>query len=127
LSITSWKNIGEASARYLHGHGGDEDVAEGRLLLEDFGDEPAQAERLVGVGQLVLAFDEQHLAVPARQIRRATSTTMAVRRHCRIEHGDPSAPSPAPPTTMTILPSCRRAISGNTPPCCQQAVPGQLV
>jgi hypothetical protein len=50
----------------VHRHRGQRDVAEGRLLLQDLGNEPAQAERLVHVGECMLALHEHHFAVPAR-------------------------------------------------------------
>ena len=72
----------------MHGQGGDENIAEGGFLLEDFRNEPQQTKGLIRIRQLVLAFEKDHLTRPQGAKFGLVHELNLRLRHAGIEHGE---------------------------------------
>ena len=77
---------GGRQTQNVHGHGGNENVSESSFVFQNFRNEPPKSKGLVGVGQLVLALEQEHIARP----NLAEGGLVHQRDHSvlRVEHGN---------------------------------------
>ena len=125
-SIISWKKIGVASASTCSVSAAITTSAEGAALAQEFGDEPAQAERLAGVRQRVLALEQDdwpsHSSSPWRGPRTGSPSWGA--RGSRTTTSVLSGVS-LTPERMTHSPSRSTRIAGSAWPRRRKPLPRQ--
>ena len=122
LSMTTWKNIGDASDSICMATAAIRMSRKAAFCFSISGMNQLKPKRWFG--SVILCSRLTNTTAPshrAQNVSRSSRTTLACAA-CGSRIATLPSPSARAPTTMTALPLVRRAISGKTPPCASRPV-----